>query len=156
MITTEYGIIFHGELHRGPMSKSDALRFIREFESDGGKPGVFLLATREVAEWRTKTKVLTSTPTSDDILNCPMQENDAGAKTVREYLLSLAKQVWIEEEGFSGKRPFGNSGWSHEVYNSLAEEGIVESEEDDWGDKVVSDIPAVDKLIVEAIRSMNV
>lgn len=41
----------------------------------------------------------------------PIQENDAGAKTIGEYLKKLLLTLWDEEDGFSGKRPFGNSSW---------------------------------------------
>jgi hypothetical protein len=60
------------------------------------------------------------------ILNIPMQQNDAGATTVRGYLVALAREVWTETDGFSGKRPFGNSGWEHEVYSALAKTGHIE------------------------------
>lgn len=51
-----------------------------------------------------------------EVLDTPMQDNDAGASTVRDYLKALLFALWEEGEGFSGKRPFGNSGW----YNDLA------------------------------------
>lgn len=46
-----------------------------------------------------------------DALFLPMHSNDAGAKTVADYLKKLLRALVIEQEGFSGKRPFGNSGW---------------------------------------------
>lgn len=46
-----------------------------------------------------------------EYIKIPMQENDAGAKTVGEYLKILLLTLWDEEDCFSGKRPFGNSGW---------------------------------------------
>lgn len=49
--TVEYGIARRGELWRGPMAKSDALRFLREWEADGGRAGVFTLAQRTVTAW---------------------------------------------------------------------------------------------------------
>ena len=42
------------------------------------------------------------------VLNLPMQDNDAGAATIRDYLVALVREVWRERDGFSGKRPFGN------------------------------------------------
>jgi hypothetical protein len=70
-----------------------------------------------------------------DILNVPMRDNDAGAKTIGEYLLRLLVKVWDEDEGFSGKRPFGNSGWTHDLYSALAEAGIIEAEKDVWDEE---------------------
>lgn len=60
-----------------------------------------------------------------DILNLPMQENDAQAETVRDYLKALLERVWVEQEGFSGKRPFGNSGWYWDLYLPLLDAGVV-------------------------------
>lgn len=59
------------------------------------------------------------------ILALPMQRNDAKAKTVRGYLVALVRKVWEEDEGFSGKRPFGNSGWSRDLAKPLIKAGII-------------------------------
>lgn len=71
----------------------------------------------------------TDAPTVKQILDCPMQENDAGAATVREYLRALLLGVWKKGESFSGKRPFGNSGWETEVIDALHQAGMVKSYE---------------------------
>lgn len=54
------------------------------------------------------------------ILQTSMGENDADAETIGEYLIKLSATCWDEEDGFSGKRPFGNSGWVYELYTALA------------------------------------
>lgn len=55
-------------------------------------------------------------------------DSDAGGSgTVRDYLRKLLETLWREEEGFSGKRPFGNSGWQWEVHNALARAGFIEA-----------------------------
>lgn len=70
--------------------------------------------------------------TGEQILNVKMVENDADAETIRDYLKALLTKLWCEDEGFSGKRPFGNSGWQNEVYASLDEcEEIPEDTEYD-------------------------
>ena len=56
---------------------------------------------------------------TEEILNLKMGANDADAETVREYLVELLLHLWHEGEGFSGKRPFGNSGWDHELFCAL-------------------------------------
>ena len=58
-----------------------------------------------------------------------MTKNDAKAKTVREYLKMLLERLWEEGEGFSGKRPFGNSGWEYDLYAALEEKGVTEQDE---------------------------
>lgn len=63
----------------------------------------------------------------DRVLDCPMADNDSRASTVRGYLTALLTALWIEEEGFGGKRPFGNSGWKWEVATALAVAGLIEA-----------------------------
>lgn len=62
--------------------------------------------------------------------------SDAGDNlTVKEYFLELLSTLWYEGEGFSGKRPFGNSCWEYDLFNPLVYHGILEGkvvdEEDD-------------------------
>ena len=64
------------------------------------------------------------------ILNCPMGSNDADADTVKDYLKALLGALWDEGEGFSGKRPFGNSGWECELIEALQEEGLADNRSD--------------------------
>jgi hypothetical protein len=63
--------------------------------------------------------------TPQQILDLPMQKNDANAVNVRGYLKSLLSELWKEEESFSGKRPFGNSGWQHDVWAALIKGGAL-------------------------------
>lgn len=54
-------------------------------------------------------------------------DSDAGNQiTIREYFRILISTLWEEKEGFSGKRPFGNSGWEYEVHYALAKAGFVD------------------------------
>jgi hypothetical protein len=54
-------------------------------------------------------------------------DSDAGKDiTIREYFRELLITLWEEKEGFSGKRPFGNSGWEYEVHVALAKAGFVD------------------------------
>lgn len=92
-----------------------------------------------------------------EILALPMQANDAGATTVRGYLIRLLAELWNEGEGFSGKRPFGNSGWEYDLYLPLIKAGVVDGSLDDNG--YVDDIPPTavrkaDHLIAVAIASL--
>lgn len=94
-----------------------------------------------------------------NILDVKMLDNDAKEETVRSYLKRLLLLVWTQEESFDGKRPFGNSGWKHEIYKSLAVAGIIEAtcHADDYGDYYMYGDTAkkhADKLIEEAIKSM--
>lgn len=61
-------------------------------------------------------------------------DSDAGKnKTVRDYLHSLLTTLWAEGEGFSGKRPFGNSGWENDLYRPLIEAGFIKGALDEDG-----------------------
>lgn len=94
--------------------------------------------------------------TSTQVLDCPMDpSNDAGAPTVREYLVALLDELWKEGEAFSGKRPFGNSGWEFEVYTALVSAGLVYGVIDDDGYLDDVDQPGADRLVRNAIDSLR-
>ena len=88
------------------------------------------------------------------ILNLPMQPNDAGAATIRDYLKALLKKLWNEEDGFSGKRPFGNSGWQYDLYPPLIKAGIVTGTLDKYGHINEIDQPRANELIIDAIGDL--
>jgi hypothetical protein len=90
-----------------------------------------------------------------DILDLELPRNDAGAKTVRDYLKKLLLQVWIEDEGFSGKRPFGNSGWKYEIYAAMVKGGVVAGKFDTDGYLDDVEDAAADELIQDAIRRLR-
>lgn len=61
-------------------------------------------------------------------------DSDAGKDlTIRDYLRELLTAVWEEGEGFSGKRPFGNSGWEYDVYVPLIKAGFIGGKLDEDG-----------------------
>jgi len=82
--------------------------------------------------------------------NGPFQKGD----TIRDYLVALAAEVWNAGEGFSGKRPFGNSGWESDVYLPLVKAGVITGKigEDGWLEDC--DEEAGDKVIKDAIRRL--
>lgn len=69
-----------------------------------------------------------------EIFQLKMEENDADAKTIGEYLESLLLGIWNEGESFSGKRPFGNSGWEHELQLCLAQHGYIKCKKELYKD----------------------
>lgn len=90
-----------------------------------------------------------------NILEIPMQENDAKAKTIADYLRALLRQLWEEGESFSGKRPFGNSGWDHDLYVALVKAKAVKGELDEDGYIVECDERAANKAIFKAISNLK-
>ena len=91
-----------------------------------------------------------------NILDIEMQENDADAKTIRDYLKTLLRNLWSQGEGFSGKRPFGNSGWEFEIYKALVVAGAVKGEVDkEYGDLIDCNFSKANQLIFKAIEELN-
>lgn len=88
------------------------------------------------------------------VLDLPMEENDADAKTVRDYLKKLLVEIVTEQESFSGKRPFGNSGWIYDLYKPLVKARRVKGELCEMG--YIMDIDGVnaEKLILKAIADL--
>lgn len=88
-----------------------------------------------------------------NVLQIKMQENDANAKTIGEYVAKLAINVIVETEGFSGKRPFGNSGWYRDLVEPLVRAGVVKGEiDEEWGDVDGYDCNEVDAVLSTAIN----
>lgn len=77
--------------------------------------------------------------------------SDLGSTTPRQYLHDLLRVLWEEKEGFSGKRPFGNSCWEYDLARALIKSGVVEGslDEDDCVDDV--DMRKVDQCIRQVI-----
>lgn len=96
--------------------------------------------------------------TPRQILNLPMTKNDSGADTVRGYLLALLGAVWREKEGFSGKRPFGNSAWECDLYQALIKADVIPGtvDEDGYLDTIAyEDEQKADELILAAIAALG-
>ncbi len=89
-----------------------------------------------------------------EILALPMDENDAQATSVKEYLRKLLMKLWEDGERFGGKRPFGNSGWEYELYKPLIAAGAVKGHLDRDGYIADVDADAAGALITEAIRAL--
>lgn len=53
--------------------------------------------------------------------------------TIKEYLCKLLRTLWRHQEGFSGKRPFGNSGWEYDLYIPLVKAKVINGEIDEDG-----------------------
>jgi hypothetical protein len=80
-------------------------------------------------------------------------DSDAGNNlTIRDYLRILLETLWDEGEGFSGKRPFGNSGWEYELYRPLVKHGFVRGTLDEDGYIDTFDADTANKLVFDMIR----
>lgn len=90
-----------------------------------------------------------------DILKVPMKENDANAETIGHYLKTLLIAVLEEQEGFSGKRPFGNSGWFRDLVEPLVLAKKIEGRYDEEFDSIddFNEDEAV-AVLIEAIEDL--
>lgn len=86
-----------------------------------------------------------------------MVDDDSGVDgTVGDYLVKLVETLWAEDEGFSGKRPFGNSGWQADVYKALRAGDVVGDDLvriDDEGYIEYPESRPLDRIILGAIRA---
>lgn len=89
------------------------------------------------------------------ILSCPMQENDAHAHTVGEYLIFLARIMWVDNEGADGKRPFGNSGWEGEIERALITAELVHGVLDEDGYVDECDWTEVRDVVTDALDELS-
>ena len=71
--------------------------------------------------------------TNNEILDYHYEFMDCPANSIREYLFQLLITLWNEGEGFSGKRPFGNSGWEYDLLTPLVEMGVIDGVIDEDG-----------------------
>jgi hypothetical protein len=67
--------------------------------------------------------------------------------TIRAYLHALLQAMWREGESFSGKRPFGNSGWEYDIIAPLVKAGAIKGVIDKDGYLDDHDEKAANKLI---------
>lgn len=95
---------------------------------------------------------------SPELLDFLWRFHDAGGlMTIREYLGKLLHTLWEEGDRFSGKRPFGNSGWEYDLYTALAKAGAVTADldEDDLLNSISSEERAkADALVFGLIAEM--
>jgi hypothetical protein len=99
-------------------------------------------------EWNNERNILVTTK---EILALSLPPNDAGAATIGDYLRALLESLWIKEEGFSGKRPFGNSGWKFSIFEALVRANLVEGTFEDGSLEHVDKISA-NTIILTCIK----
>lgn len=72
---------------------------------------------------------MTEAATLDKLLAHTFTPHDIGDEmTVREYLSKLLQGILRQGESFSGKRPFGNSGWEHNLVVPAIQCGALNGE----------------------------
>lgn len=62
----------------------------------------------------------------EEVLDLKFQSSDLNKTlSIRDFLKELLLALWDEQEGFSGKRPFGKSGWTGDIEVCLVKAGFV-------------------------------
>ena len=90
--------------------------------------------------------------TKHQALDLRMCDNDAQAKTIRQYFKLLLIRLIEEKEGFSGKHPFGNSGWAYDLYAPLIKANIITGEFDSDGFVERVNEEKADEMLIKLIK----
>lgn len=141
-----------------PLTREINSKIVRAYTSETHVPGVPSTLVRALVIEGVFDPVAAASDeiTGEQVLALPMDPsaNDANASTVREYLQALLLTLWEETEGFSGKRPLGNSDWVQQLWIPLLIAGVVEGSVDAWGTVDEIDEVKADRLIKEAIQAL--
>lgn len=75
--------------------------------------------------------------------------------SILDYMKRLLITLFKELEGFSGKRPFGNSGWEYDIAICLIKNKVINGKLDEDG--YVEDIndKQFQEVLLEIIKSIN-
>lgn len=78
--------------------------------------------------------------------------------TIRQYFHKILRKLWLDPEGFGGKRPFGNSCWYFPIIYALVEagaiEGTVERDEDGYIERSNYNAEEADAFVQGLIAQM--
>jgi hypothetical protein len=106
------------------------------------------------------------TPLGWRVLNTVFYSNDLDRElSIKDWWIEIMTALWDEQEGFSGKRPLGNSGWYGDPLYALIRDGLLkgsfkeerEFHNGEWTtyhEVTNYDRDAYDKLMREAIASL--
>ena len=78
----------------------------------------------------------------------------ASGQPLAQYLRTLLETLWRECEEFSGKRPYGNSGWQYDVYKALIQADLVKGSIDKDGYVNDVDNEQADALVIAVIQRL--
>lgn len=91
-----------------------------------------------------------------EILNLKFFSGDLDKElTVRQFFYELLKTLFEEGEGFSGKRPFGNSGWDGDLIKCFIENKVINGSLDEDGYIKDFDRKEYNKALFKAIELLN-
>ena len=89
---------------------------------------------------------------TEEILNLKFKAQDLHKEvTIREFFYKLMEKLWIEQEGFNGKRPFGNSSWDGDLICCLVKNKLVKGKVDEDGYLEDYNYDKVNKFVIDKI-----
>ena len=95
---------------------------------------------------------------SKQILALEFHSNDLDKDiTVKDFMKELLSTLFKEMECFSGKRPFGNSGWEYDMAICFVKNKIISGTIEDLGDGDIDidfDSNDFDKMIQKIISDL--
>jgi len=87
-----------------------------------------------------------------DILDLQFKSEDLNAVvTIRSFFFLLMKKLWLEQDCFDGKRPFGNSSWDADLIKCLIENKIIKGSIDKYGYINNYDRKELNKFVIDII-----
>lgn len=95
--------------------------------------------------------------TNKEILELKFESSDLGKEiSIKDFFKELLTTLFKEGECFSGKRPFGNSGWNYDLRVCLAKNGVIEGKCFQYGDLEDWDYDSkeADSKILELIKEL--
>jgi len=102
------------------------------------------------ANLQEKTMIMTAAYEKE--MNAILDARTGYDDTVRGFLQALLEKLLIEEEGFNGKRPFGDGGWKAMLIFDLAEAGLVNCKKNEDGEVYEVDEEQGELLLLQAIE----
>lgn len=94
--------------------------------------------------------------TNKEILDLEFESGDLNTTiSIRDFFKKLLTTLFEKGECFSGKRPFGNSGWDWDLKICLVKNAIIKGEYDSKYDDWDFDSKEADKKILELISELH-
>ena len=87
-----------------------------------------------------------------NLLNLTFYSDDLGeTMTIKAFFIRLLSDFWQQKEGFSSKRPYGNSYWERDVLACLVENKAFPATFDEDGNIDEYDSEAFDAFVLKEI-----
>ncbi len=99
---------------------------------------------------------MTALYTAEEILAVPVPPDGCSdgfpGGTIGDFFHGMLLRIWNDPDDFSGKRPYGNSGWPFDLYAALVRAEMISGSFDEWGYIEECDDEMGDRLITLALH----